>query len=75
MLMNNPRQNPAVFAKAAQVFHHIALALEAEMIQGQTAEKVLESAKQLIAATGINPDQVLETLSAEGQATVRSYFS
>ncbi|KIV78225.1 hypothetical protein PV11_09963 [Exophiala sideris] len=69
------QQNPAVFAKAQQVFHHIALALEAEMIQGQTAKKVAESAKQMVTQTGINADQILQTLSPDGQATVRSYFS
>ncbi len=69
------RQNPAVFAKAQQVFHHIALALEAEMIQGQTAKKVAESAKAMVTQSGINADQVLQTLSPDGQATVRSYFS
>lgn len=69
------RQNPAVFAKAQQVFHHIAVALEAEMIQGQTAKKIAESAKQMVAQTGINADQVLQSLSLDGQATVRSYFS
>jgi energy-coupling factor transporter ATP-binding protein EcfA2 len=69
------RQNPAVFAKAQQVFHHIALALEAEMIQGQTAKRVAESAKRMVAATGINADQILQTLSPDGQATVRSFFS
>ncbi|KAG9777003.1 ARM repeat-containing protein, partial [Aureobasidium melanogenum] len=69
------QQNPAVFAKAQQVFHHIALALEAETIQGQTAKKVVESAKQMVAQTGINADQILQSLSPDGQATVRSYFS
>jgi hypothetical protein len=64
-----------VFAKAQQVFHHIALALEAEMIQGQTAKKVAESAKQMVTQTGVNADQVLQTLSPDGQATVRSFFS
>jgi importin-5 len=69
------RQHPVVFAKAQQVFHHIALALEAEMIQGQTAKKVAESAKQMVTQTGVNADQVLQTLSPDGQATVRSFFS
>lgn len=69
------RQNPGVFAKAAQVFHHIALALEAEMIQGATAKKVVESAKVLVGKTGINAEQTLQGLSEDGQRTVRSYFS
>jgi len=57
------------------VFHNIALALEAETLQGQTAKKVAESAKQLVAQTGINADQILQTLSPDGQVTVRSFFS
>ena len=69
------RQNPAVFAKAAQIFHHIAVALEAEMIQGATAKKIVESAKVLVRKTGITADQVLQGLSEDGQRTVRSYFS
>ncbi|EXJ64887.1 hypothetical protein A1O7_01226 [Cladophialophora yegresii CBS 114405] len=69
------QENPAVFAKAAQVFHHIALALEAEMIQGATAKKIVESAKVLVGKTGINAEQTLQGLSADGQRTVRSYFS
>ncbi|KAL6250246.1 importin subunit beta-3 [Rhinocladiella similis] len=69
------QQNPAVFAKAQQVFHNIALALEAEMIQGQTAKKIAESAKAMVTQSGINADQILQSLSADGQATVRSYFS
>lgn len=57
------------------MFHNIALALEAETLQGQTAKKVAESAKQLVAQTGINADQILQTLSPDGQVTVRSFFS
>lgn len=64
-----------MFAKAQQVFHNIALALEAEMIQGQTAKKIAESAKAMVTQSGINADQILQSLSADGQATVRSYFS
>lgn len=45
------------------------------MIQGQTAKKIAESAKQMVTQTGINADQVLQALSPDGQATVRSYFS
>lgn len=61
--------------KAQQVFHHICLALEAETIQGHTAKKVAESAKVLAQSTGINADQVLSSLSTEGQQTVRSFFA
>lgn len=44
------------------------------MIQGQIATKVALSAKQLVAQTGINAEQILQTLTPEGQVTVRTYF-
>jgi importin-5 len=44
------------------------------MIQGQIANKVAASAKQLVAQTGINAEQILQTLTPEGQATVKTYF-
>jgi importin-5 len=52
------------------------LALEAETLQGQTAKKVAQSAKKLVETNpgAINADAVLSSLSAEGQATVKSYF-
>jgi importin-5 len=68
------RSNPAITQKAAPVFQHIVQALEAEMIQGQIANKVASSAKQLVAQTGINAEQILQTLTPEGQATVKTYF-
>ena len=61
-------------AKAALVFQHIVQALEAETIQGQSANKVVSAAKQLVAQTGINADHALQALSPEGQQAVRSYF-
>lgn len=76
MLTQSPRSNPAVAPKATQIFHNIVLALEAETIQGQTAKRVAEAAKRLVAQSGgsVNADQILGSLSTEGQATVRSYF-
>jgi importin-5 len=68
------RSNPAVTQRAAVVFQHIVQALEAEMIQGQIANKVVASAKQLVAQTGINAEQILQTLTPEGQAAVKIYF-
>jgi importin-5 len=68
------RSNPAVIQKAAQAFQHIVQALEAEMIQGQIATKVAASAKQLVAQTGINAEQILQNLTPEGQATIKNYF-
>ena len=67
--------NDAVRNKAQQVFLHVCLALEAETIQGQTAKKVADSAKNLATATGINADQILASLSPDGQNTVKSFFT
>ena len=44
------------------------------MIQGQVAIKVAASAKQLVAQTWINADLILQTLTPEGQAAVKTYF-
>jgi importin-5 len=68
------RSNPAVTQKAAIIFQHIVQALEADMIQGQVASKVASSAKQLVAQTGINAEQIFQTLSPEGQTAVRQHF-
>ncbi len=74
LLTKSHRSNPAVTQKAAQVFQYIVQALEAEMIQGQIATKVAASAKQLVGRTGINAEQILQSLTPEGQATVKNYF-
>ncbi|KAI9829591.1 MAG: hypothetical protein M1819_006096 [Sarea resinae] len=68
------QQNPAVLAQAAKLFIFIAQALEAETLQGATAERVVAAAKQLVTAAGIDAHQILATLSPETQHTVRAYF-
>ena len=68
------RQNPAVIAAASQCFVAIALALEAETLQGNTAQRVSMAAKQLVQTAGIDANQVLATLSPETQQSVRSYI-
>jgi len=73
-LANFHRQTPAIAPKAATIFQYIVQALEAETIQGQTAVKVAASAKTLVAQTGINAEQILQSLSPEGQQAVRSFF-
>lgn len=60
--------------KASLVFQHIVQALEAEMIQGQVASKVASSAKQLVAQTGINAEQIFQTLTPEAQTAVKRHF-
>ncbi|KAF9892724.1 hypothetical protein FE257_001126 [Aspergillus nanangensis] len=68
------QQNPVVVSNAAKIFGHIVQALEAETLQGQTAARVARSAKQLVAATGINAEQILGGVNPDNQAAVRGYF-
>jgi len=44
------------------------------MIQGQIASKVVASAQRLVEQTGINAEQILQTLTPEGQAAVKTHF-
>lgn len=69
------RSNPAVLASAPKAFFSICLALEAETLQGQTAQRVAAAAKHLVQIAGVDADQLLSTLSAEAQHTVRAYFA
>ncbi|KAL8745058.1 MAG: hypothetical protein Q9190_002770 [Brigantiaea leucoxantha] len=68
------RANPAVIAAADKVFISIALALEADTLQGQTAQRAVASAKQVVQAAGINVNSLLGTLSSETQRTIQAYF-
>ncbi|CAI7587634.1 unnamed protein product [Penicillium glandicola] len=68
------QQNPAVFAKADRVFGFIVQALEAATLQGQTAARVATSAKQLVAVTGANADQILAAVDPNSQERVRKFF-
>lgn len=64
--------NPAVISAADKVFISITLALEAETLQGQTAQRAAASAKKLVQATGIDADRILNTLSPETQQIIRA---
>ncbi|KAJ5294758.1 hypothetical protein PENANT_c014G03055 [Penicillium antarcticum] len=68
------QQNPAVFAKADRVFGFIVQALQASTLQGQTAQRVATAAKQLVAATGANADQILASVDPASQERVRKFF-
>ncbi|KAK4497104.1 hypothetical protein PRZ48_011554 [Zasmidium cellare] len=68
------QQNPAVLSKAAQCFTFIAQALEAETLQGQMAQRIVETGKKLIATAGLDANQVLQNLPPETQNTVRALF-
>lgn len=73
MLTRN-RQNPAVMQNAAKCFKFIAEALEAETLQGQTAQRIVESSKRMIAAAQLDAGSLLGGLSPEAQKTVQAYF-
>lgn len=69
------RQHPAVIAAATNIFLAIALALEAETIQGGTAHRVAAAAQRLVQMAGIDATRILATLSPETQQTIRVYFT
>jgi importin-5 len=56
------------------MFTHIVQALEAETLQGQTLERVVASAKQLLTMAGVDANQLLASMPPETQQTVRTYF-
>ncbi|KAI9777689.1 MAG: hypothetical protein M1839_008608 [Geoglossum umbratile] len=68
------QQNPLVISQAPKMFTHIVQALEAETLQGQTLERVVASAKQLLTIAGVDANQVLASMPPETQQTVRTYF-
>lgn len=70
-----PTSNPAVTSQPAKVFVFVAQALEAETLQGQTATRVVEATKTLLAAASLNPAQLLAQLSPETQAIVHAWFA
>lgn len=69
------QHNPAVIAAASPVFLSIVEALEAETLQGVTAQRVVAAAKSLVQMAGIDANGVLASLSPETQQNVRSYFA
>lgn len=77
VLTSNDRQSPATTnpAQAQKIFTAIALALEAETIQGHNANRVVEAAKRLIQQTGVDAAQLFQNLGPETQKAVRAWFS
>lgn len=71
---NVSRQNPAVVQQAARCFHFVALALEAETLQGRTAQQVVQSAKTLVTMASLDANQLLAEMSPEVQHAVRAFF-
>lgn len=67
-------QNPAVLAKASNCFTFIAQALEAETLQGATAQRSVDAGKKLIAIAGLDAQQLLAALPPDTQGVVRAMF-
>ncbi|RAL64762.1 hypothetical protein DID88_001793 [Monilinia fructigena] len=70
-----PVTNPAVTTRPDKVFLFVVQALEAETLQGPTANRVVEAAKNLLAASGVNALNILAQLSPETQARVQAWFA
>lgn len=60
---------------ADKAFIAIALALEAETLQGQSAQRAVAAAKRVVQARGVGANQLLSTLSPETQQTLRPFFA
>ncbi|KAF1352148.1 armadillo-type protein [Delphinella strobiligena] len=69
------QRNPAVLQHGARCFNYIAQALEAETLQGQTAQRIVVSAKALISAAQLDANSLLAGMSPETQHTVRAFFA
>lgn len=63
-----------MLAKASQCFTYIAQALEAETLQGQTAQRAVASAGKLVQIAGLDANQLLAGLPPDTQKTVRAFF-
>lgn len=61
-------------ANAAAVFGHVAKALEAAMLTGNTQQRVIEAAKRLIQLAGLDANQLLLGLEPATQVVVRNLF-
>jgi hypothetical protein len=64
-----------VHAKATQCFNHIAHALEAETLQGNMAQRIVDAARKLVQNAGLDAQQLLQGLSPDTQTTVRAFFA
>ncbi|KAL7272625.1 importin subunit beta-3 [Rhizina undulata] len=68
-------KNPVVLAHAPQIFDFVLQALDAETIQGQTADRVVLATKTLLTVNGVSPAQILASLPVERHSTARRWFS
>ncbi|KAK5113523.1 hypothetical protein LTR62_003392 [Meristemomyces frigidus] len=68
------RGNPAVMSQAARCFTFVALALEAETLQGQMATRIVGAARKLVANAGLDAEGLLAGLPLETRSTVVAFF-
>jgi hypothetical protein len=68
------QQNPAVMAQPARCLKYIVEALEAETLQGQTAARVVNAAKQLAQSSNMNLGQLAGSLTPEQTQVMQAYF-
>ncbi|KAF2835817.1 ARM repeat-containing protein [Patellaria atrata CBS 101060] len=68
------QRNPAVVANAARCFNYVALALEAETLQGNTAKQIVGATKTFVQTAGLNAAELLGSLSPQTQEIVRKHF-
>ncbi|KAI0394453.1 armadillo-type protein [Xylariaceae sp. FL0594] len=70
------QQNPAVISQVDKVFIYVAKALEAEVIHGMLAARVVAAVRALIVAAGMDPTPLLqEHFSPAAQETIRRHFT
>ena len=69
------RGNDAVRIAPDKAFISVIQALEAETLQGATAQRVVHAAKELAKAVGIDAPRLIASLPPETQQNVRSYFT
>lgn len=69
------KQHPAVGQRPADVFVHVAKALEAQTLTSQTAQRVCAAAKILLQATNTDPTPLLQQFPADAQQVIMSYFN
>jgi hypothetical protein len=60
---------------APQIFEYVIAAVDAETIQGQTAERVINATKDLLVMTGLNIQQLAAQMPPEKVPTIRRYFA
>lgn len=67
-------QNPTVLSQPVKAFQYVVQALEAETLQGNTANRVVATIKNLIQIANVNQAQLVADLTPEQQRTVQVYF-